>query len=1091
MSMDNIQLKQEEFLGNDVVLSDINPKTNTNSIEDPATGEQLNLTLQQIWNAINNRLNRIVNSVNGRTGVVVLTSDDVGLGNVDNISFTDMKQWIIDLIEQNFRDKKLNLYSDFSQVLSVIESNDRSFAWAPFFCDIFNSDEKRSVIGFYKWDESTGLLGYEYALVNTIGYTDKSILYNRSVNGKDMRGGGLAVNIHRDEEALQLVEGQTWEDSGLMIDSSKVRGTVYAFPCLYGKYNRNNPDIPDRASALFILSNAGTDHLKVTVFINDYEVPPAFWLMTTEPAGVTPQHDIQVGDIILTNFAWYGPDENYLHQYASTAVMGRQPGYGIVTSAPNRFSPDAPYVIKFYTRQVRATYGLQYITNHMTSVGELQDTELAVSLLTYDFGLGIGPLNISALNAPQPFDKAYPLDPTVDTSSRRPVCTLSIELPWAAAESEWPTNFGSGLAITTDYSICTLPLHVTKPAGEPYIDYDLHRYNEDDDREGQLDYSKIVGKIAYRGSRKFNNYSTPTVSFDVTEETLEEENKDRRSIENLRLGSKALLSVKTQKMLQVATPLPETGATTNNIDVKFNAYDISGLRIGTYYDEAGDMSQQLDPSLVDPLHNTLGFDYRLKRSLGLYDGDDALGNPVEMPDFASLSGGLQINVGKFLEICPKETTDSAHFNDGGKVQVRIGRGLTEHVRYILIGSTHSAYAYEPYASMDEFFYSLDDGETYEPIPWMYELLTSEPDRWDDTYRCYYTSQPDPDNPGEYIYVKLEERTIPPAWQADTYYLYRPMSAAEVVQHFVDLDPSSNPKVYQRIPSNRITLDVDEETLGFNENGQLTVVGGGGKGSNVRFTDLRGFYFDTVETEDPTHPVPVDEVVVVGRGLCIRGGKVPSDIFTNTKRLRTYLSDMLDMCILNYITEFSKMYIDDFTGSPLASITEGAAGSYDSFRMTVKTCTVLSDLQTYYDRFERAMLSADAYVKSVPDSYLYLMGSIDDVRDRIADLMDGVNAMSTENKNALLALLRAHYSLGDTITTTDQMFTALINTVNVIESVSDPEPGWTYPLTWLFNEFVQYVLDPSTIPSEYFEATPTTEPTEEETPDENEPSEEET
>lgn len=1083
MSMDNVQLKQEEFLGDDVVLSDINPKTNTNSIEDPATGEQLNLTLQQIWNAINNRLNRIVNSVNGRTGVVVLTSDDVGLGNVDNISFTDMKQWIIDLIEQNFRDKKLNLYSDFSQVLSVIESNDRSFAWAPFFCDIFDSDEKRSVIGFYKWDESTGLLGYEYALVNTIGYTDKSILYNRSVNGKDMRGGGLAVNIHRDEEALQLVEGQTWEDSGLMIDSSKVRGTVYAFPCLYGKYNRTNPDSPDRTTALFELRNSGADSRKITVFINDYEVSTPFWLETTTPMGVIPQHDIQVGDIILTNFAWYGPDENYLHQYASTAIMGRQPGYGIVTSAPNRFSPDAPYVIKFYTRQVRASYGLQYIANHMTSVGELHDTELAVSLLTYDFGLGIGPLNISALNAPQPFDKAYPLDPTTDTSSRRPACTLSIELPWAAAESEWPTNFGSGLAITTDYSICTLPLHVTKPAGEPYIDYDLQHYADDPEDPGHGDLSKTTGMIAYRGSRKFKNYSTPTMGFDVTSETLEEENRDRQSIENLRLGSKALLSVKTQKMLQVATdPLP-ADATTNKIDVQYNAYDISGLRIGTYYDEAVN-DLRVDPSLVDPLHNTQTFNKKLKYRLGIYDNKDAVGNPITMPNFAALSGGLQINVGKFLEICPKETTDSAHFNDGGKVQVRIGRGLKEDTWY-QFESAGTPVPYQINEDIDDFYYSLDDGETYEPIPWMYFELTEEPDLWENSYTCYYTRIPDPEHAGEYIYTQVPERTIPPTWESGTYFVYRPLAIHETYAHLRTLDPTCEPKFYHKSTSNRITLDVDEETLGFNEDGQLTVVGGGGKGSNVRFTDLRGFYFDTVETEDPTHPVPVDEIVVVGRGLCIRGGKVPSDIFTNTKRLRTYLSDMLDMYILNYVTEFSKMYIDDFAGSPLASITEGAAGSYDSFRTTVKTCTVLSDLQTYYDRFERAMLSADAYIKSVPDSYLYLMGSIDDVRDRIADLMDGVNAMSTENKNALLALLRAHYSLGESITTTDQMFNALINTVNVIESVSDPEPGWTYPLTWLFNEFVQYVLDPSTIPLEYFEST------EEETPDENEPGEEET
>ena len=41
MSMDNVQLKQEELLNDDIVLSDINPISNTNSIDDSATGEKV------------------------------------------------------------------------------------------------------------------------------------------------------------------------------------------------------------------------------------------------------------------------------------------------------------------------------------------------------------------------------------------------------------------------------------------------------------------------------------------------------------------------------------------------------------------------------------------------------------------------------------------------------------------------------------------------------------------------------------------------------------------------------------------------------------------------------------------------------------------------------------------------------------------------------------------------------------------------------------------------------------------------------------------------------------------------------------------
>ena len=95
MSMDKVQLKQEELLDGQVVLSDINPVTNTKSIEDSANGLPMTETISRIWSAINNKLSRIVNSVNGRTGVVVLTSEDVGLGNVDNVSYEEIKQWRI------------------------------------------------------------------------------------------------------------------------------------------------------------------------------------------------------------------------------------------------------------------------------------------------------------------------------------------------------------------------------------------------------------------------------------------------------------------------------------------------------------------------------------------------------------------------------------------------------------------------------------------------------------------------------------------------------------------------------------------------------------------------------------------------------------------------------------------------------------------------------------------------------------------------------------------------------------------------------------------------------------------------------------
>ncbi len=113
---DRVQLKQEEVVDNEIVLKDINPKSSTKSIDDSATGASLNETLDRMWNAINNKLGRIANSVNGRTGVVVLTSSDVGLGDVNNVSFADIKQWVIDRLIDELGSKRIKLLNSFDDL---------------------------------------------------------------------------------------------------------------------------------------------------------------------------------------------------------------------------------------------------------------------------------------------------------------------------------------------------------------------------------------------------------------------------------------------------------------------------------------------------------------------------------------------------------------------------------------------------------------------------------------------------------------------------------------------------------------------------------------------------------------------------------------------------------------------------------------------------------------------------------------------------------------------------------------------------------------------------------------------------------------
>ena len=128
MSMNNIQLKQEDALGEQVVLTDINPVTNTESVDHSANGEKLDETIARLWQMINNKVYRNVNSVNGRTGVVVLTSDDVGLGNVDNVSFADIKSWVINQIENAFKNKRIHFYETYAGVITTLSTNDKSLS---------------------------------------------------------------------------------------------------------------------------------------------------------------------------------------------------------------------------------------------------------------------------------------------------------------------------------------------------------------------------------------------------------------------------------------------------------------------------------------------------------------------------------------------------------------------------------------------------------------------------------------------------------------------------------------------------------------------------------------------------------------------------------------------------------------------------------------------------------------------------------------------------------------------------------------------------------------------------------------------------
>lgn len=158
-----VQMKREEYVGADVVLEDVIPKTATDAVQDPTNGNNLAETLNAIWAAINNKLSRIVNSVNGRTGVVILTAADVGLENVDNVSTDDLKSWVINLVAEQFHNKHLILANTKADIDNILDTGDTKYDGVSFVASHLTDDpdDHTMVIGYFFTDNNNSLT-YDY-----------------------------------------------------------------------------------------------------------------------------------------------------------------------------------------------------------------------------------------------------------------------------------------------------------------------------------------------------------------------------------------------------------------------------------------------------------------------------------------------------------------------------------------------------------------------------------------------------------------------------------------------------------------------------------------------------------------------------------------------------------------------------------------------------------------------------------------------------------------------------------------------------------------------------------------------------------------
>lgn len=241
-----VQLKEQELVGQEVVLSDIYPKTDTTSIEDSSTGESLDVTIDHMLEMINNKLTRVVNSVNSRTGVVVLDADDVGLGNVDNISFSDIQDWVIDEIIKYLAKREILICMNLRQLEDVLATNDPMYDGRTFYVRQIDpsTDVKNylGMIGKMRYNPTKKTLGTSIndngieellfnlgmmaddenlaVFVQDVKRTDKSLTYDK---------GFMKVNIAEGEDALYLDE----DHNGLAINKNTIRAETHYFKSFY------------------------------------------------------------------------------------------------------------------------------------------------------------------------------------------------------------------------------------------------------------------------------------------------------------------------------------------------------------------------------------------------------------------------------------------------------------------------------------------------------------------------------------------------------------------------------------------------------------------------------------------------------------------------------------------------------------------------------------------------------------------------------------------------------------------------------------------------------------------------------------------
>lgn len=987
MGMDNIQLKQEDILDGQPVLSDINPVTNTRSVDNPNTGEKLDETIARMWSVINNKLTRIVNSVNGRTGVVVLTAEDVGLGDVDNVSYAEIKQWVRETMEAEFANRAMKLYGSLAEVQAIAATNDKSYAWAPFFCDTISSTDKHSAIGFYKWDPINNILAYEYKAVNVIGGTDLSIEYDAN--------GIIKVKIHPDEHALYVEDDAG--GSGLRIDESKLRGNVYHMNGLYGDGTQTQ-QVPDSTSLLALYSEWKTDqNTKVSIYINDI---PSNTGGNDNYFNSEWEGRLVKGDMIITNFAF--KDISGTGITADTGLMGQQPAIGVVTAAPDDPEGNDSYEIKFYTIRTfignQYGFGLKYFDTHSDDVGNGTSTgQLGIFPLhaLRTFGDGIKE-NLSGLNI---YYSGRPNVGSPSSAASRPG-SPAFFTPWGP-ESIDSFNI-NGIRVATDTTLATYASETLRPSRDMY-------------------YDDGTRSLCYFGSARVRNWVPPQwVTMLHTEiATTPEERIANQIPENGYASNLSSITINLNKMVRVVDK-----------EVAHNAWtylfsDISGIKFIEPPDIVGG-------SITDK-HMNLS-------EIGMNDGKDAVGNELTRDEklYNWTSGGIAVNIGKFLEIRPTNTEKAVDYSNGGKIQVRIGPGIEEDIWYDVVNPFSDQFVFDKNA---EYCVELHDGaEDWAPVQYTTDahfiLSDTEPENWATTYTEYYIdTQTDPEgDPIIEPVSRVYDGNIP-EWEADTYYslnyngMHATLKSLTVAGYRVAIKRTNN---RFRIKVDHSTTEIDPET------GALTVVGGVG-GKNIRYVDYRGCFFDTVPGQE------VGDVVVLGSGLKITGGSIPLDMNLGLATKKAYVADTLDNSGMGELLEY---YIDHPVGG--TAPTTATFQNIDATRTSLAADISGANDKNVIDSIGDALYDEATFVGDLVASdevRLYLTEHENDIKDRIEALFTSIDGYTTE-KATWFGNIMTFFGIATPEPGTD-LKTYLISQIPTMKVYDTSKGSYLYMLDWLF------------------------------------------